>query len=681
MNMRLLRVLTTILILAGGLHAWGAAAGPAVISLKGEINAQQLETLRSGIAQAEKDGASGIIVEIDSFGGPVETAFEEIDALLATKIPTAAFVNTKAMSAASLLTLATDKIYLHPSAVLGASAVESGNSEDANKTAESKATSIVVAKARATAKAKGHPEDVAEAFISREAEVVRGDKTIDGKESLLMLSATDATNRYYGHTLLAEATASDVSTVAQLAGFSGTVGSAPAASTSDAAGSNPSAAGTGPIFVVPINGEVGEPQFFFLRRALKEAQRANARAVILEVDTFGGRVDSAMEEMDTLLACRIPTYAFVNTKAISAGSMVSLATKKIYMHPSAVIGASAVVAGGGEDLNKTMEAKATSMVVAKARGTAKANGHPEDVAEAFIRVEAQLTRNGKVIDGPTTLLTLNASEATQVYDGVPLLAEAQVSTVEELMQKAGLTGTVRRFEPSGFETLAFWITAISPLLLIGGMIGAYIEMKIPGFGIPGICSIICFALFFGGNYIAGLAGMEAAIVFVIGLVLVLAEFFLMPGTVIPGLIGTLLMLGAIVFAMVDQWPADGGHWTLPSSAQLERPMFNLLLAIAGAGVAVALLAKFLPKTSLYGRLVLSNAVAAGPGVTVPVVNMAVKPGDTGKAVTTLRPAGKAEIGGETHDVITLGDFITLGTGVRVVSIDGMRIVVEPSGTS
>jgi membrane-bound serine protease (ClpP class) len=171
------------------------------------------------------------------------------------------------------------------------------------------------------------------------------------------------------------------------------------------------------------------------------------------------------------------------------------------------------------------------------------------------------------------------------------------------------------------------------------------------------------------------------IVFVIGLALVLTEFFLVPGTIIPGLVGTLLMLGAIVFAMVDQWPADGGNWTLPSSEQLERPMFNLLLAITGAGVAVALLAKFLPKTSLYGRLVLSNAVAAGPGVTIPVVNMAVKAGDTGKAVTTLRPAGKAEIGGETHDVVTIGDFITAGASVRVVSVDGMRIVVELTGAS
>lgn len=693
--MRLLRFLAFFLILAVGafLPAAAMAAGPVVIPVKGEINDAQASALREKIAQAEKDGATGIVVEIDSFGGSIDAAFREMDALLATKIPTAAFVNTKGVSAAALVALATDKIYVHPKAIIGASAVAPGNNgDDATKEMASKATQMVVAKAREAARAKGHAEDVAEAFIRQDAEVKRGDKVIDGKDTLLTLTASEATDRYYGHTLLAEGLADDAAAAAKLAGFSGALktaatdaaktttasGDAPASTTADTA-ATPPPAGNGPVFVIPFNGEVDEPQFYFLRRALKEAVRANASAVILEVDTFGGRVDVAMKEMDALLATRIPTYAFVNTKAISAGSMVSLATKKIYMHPSAVIGASAVVGGGGEDLNKTMAAKATSMVVAKARGTAKATGHPEDVAEAFVRVEAELVRDGKVIDGKATLLTLNAGEATQVYDGKPLLAEGLVESAEELVKKENLAGPIKRFEPSGFESLAFWLTEISPLLLIGGMIGAYIEMKAPGFGIPGIVSIICFALFFGGNYIAGLAGMEAVIVFVIGLLLVLAEFFVIPGTIIPGLIGVLLMLGAIVFAMVDQWPTDNGHWSLPTSTQLEGPMTNLLYAFLGSAVAVALLAKFLPKTSLYGRLVLSNAVAAGPGVSVPIVNTSVKPGDTGKAVTTLRPAGKAEIGGETHDVVSLGEFITTGASVRVVSVDGMRIVVEPAG--
>ena len=432
-------------------------------------------------------------------------------------------------------------------------------------------------------------------------------------------------------------------------------------------------AAVGPVFVIPLHGEVGPAQFYFLRRALKEAQRANASAVVLDVDTFGGRVDSAMEEMDALLTTRIPTIAFVNTKAISAGSLISLAAKRIYMHPNALIGASAVVGGEGEDLNATMKEKSTSMVVAKARGAAKASGHAEDIAEAFVRKESEVKRGDVTVDSKDTLLTLNAADAAKIYDGKPLLADGIAENLAEVMKAEGLTGTVRNIEPSGFESVAFWITTLAPLLLIGGIVGAYIEMKTPGFGFPGIVSLICFALFFGGHFIAGLAGWESVIIFAIGLLLVLGELFLHPGTMVPGLVGVLLMLGSLVWAMVDHWP---GTPAIPSSEDLQRPMLNFVIALLGGGVFIAILAKFLPNTSIYRRLVLATASASGPAVTVPIVNLELHPGDIGTAATTLRPSGKATFRGEHHDVVTGGDFIPIGTAVRVVSVDGMRVVVE-----
>jgi membrane-bound serine protease (ClpP class) len=199
------------------------------------------------------------------------------------------------------------------------------------------------------------------------------------------------------------------------------------------------------------------------------------------------------------------------------------------------------------------------------------------------------------------------------------------------------------------------------------------EMKAPGFGIPGIVSIICFALFFSSYFIAGLAGWESVIVFAVGLLLVLGELFLHPGTMIPGLIGVLLMLGSLVWAMLDHWPGAPG---LPSAENLQRPLLNLVIAILGGGVFVAVLAKFLPKTSFYSRLVLATASANGPAVTVPIVNLELHTGDTGVAATTLRPSGKATFRGEHYDVVTAGDFISEGTGVRVVSVDGMRVIVE-----
>ena len=433
---------------------------------------------------------------------------------------------------------------------------------------------------------------------------------------------------------------------------------------------------TGPVFVFPFKAEVSPTQLTFLRRALKDAERAGATAFILDMDTPGGRVDVTLEIFELLHKTTIPTLTFVNPNALSAGALISLATKKIYMRPDATIGAAAVVSSEGEDIQKTMKSKIDSVMAAKMRSVCEENGHNPDIAEAFMIVGKELKIGDTVIDSADTLLSLNGREAAKLYDGKPLLAAGLVETLDELLKAEGLTGTVTRIEATGFEKIAFWITMIAPLLLMGGIVGAYIEMKTPGFGIPGIASLICFGLFFGGHLVAGLAGWESVLVFVIGVILVIVEIFAVPGTVLPGLVGTLMIFGSIVWAMVDRWPGQTG-W--PAGEALTRPLINLLLGAGGAAVCAGVLVKFLPKTSFYRRLVLSTASASGPAVTVPIVNLEMKVGDIGVAATTLRPSGKAAFGGEVHDVVTGGDFIAMGTSVRVVSADGMRVVVEPEG--
>jgi hypothetical protein len=124
------------------------------------------------------------------------------------------------------------------------------------------------------------------------------------------------------------------------------------------------AAPTGPVVVVPLDSEVSRAQFYFLRRALKEAERQQASAFIIEMDTYGGDVKAAIDNMDALMKTTVPTYTYINPRAISAGSMISLATQQIYMSPTAVIGASAPVMGGGQELQKTMQEKTVSMLSA-----------------------------------------------------------------------------------------------------------------------------------------------------------------------------------------------------------------------------------------------------------------------------------------------------------------------------
>ncbi|HMJ05412.1 MAG TPA: NfeD family protein [Chthoniobacterales bacterium] len=433
----------------------------------------------------------------------------------------------------------------------------------------------------------------------------------------------------------------------------------------------------GSVVVVPLEGEVSPPMFLFLRRVLKEAESAGAAAIIFEMNTYGGRLDSSEEITKVLNRATIPTYTFINTNAGSAGALIALATQHIYMAPVSAIGAAAPIKSTGEDLGITARDKTISYWSALIRGSANRNGHNPDVGEAFMDKEKEVKIGDRIVHPKGSLLTLSAQEATARIDGKPLLADGIAESVAEVMQKAGLTGAVVSVQPTGFEQLAIWITALAPLLLLGGILCAYLEFKIPGATLPGIVSAICFALFFLGHYVAGLAGWEVVALFALGVALVLAEIFIfVHTTILVGAIGLLLMLTSLLWAMIDRYP---GQRFLPTGAMLRLPVLNLLLAMFAAGIAIALLARYLPRTNLYRRFVLSADIPSGPSLAgaprqFPAA-LALAPGATGTALTTLRPSGKARFGEHVFDVVTEGDFIAAESAVAVVSTDGMRIVV------
>ncbi len=433
------------------------------------------------------------------------------------------------------------------------------------------------------------------------------------------------------------------------------------------------AAGPGPVFVIPVQSEISAAQFFFLRRALKEAERQDASAVIIHMNTYGGEGEAAIDNMDALLKTHVPTYTYIDSKALSAGALIALATQKIYMSPTGVIGAAAPVLSDGQDLPKTMSDKTISAMSAIARAAAQKAGHNPDLADSFIRKEAELKIGDTVIDRSDSLLTLSAQEATRQFNGKPLLAEGIAASLEEMLHSAGLTGTVHYEKPAGFERLALWVTTLAPLLLIGGILGAYLEFKIPGVILPGALSVICFTLYFAGHYLAGLAGWEVIVCFAIGVTLVLSELLLHPGTILPGVAGLVMMFGALVWAMVDRYPGEP-MW--PSNDMLVRPMVNLGIAVLVAGMLMYLLARYLPKTSFYHRIVLGASTPRGPGITIPESRLVVSVGMTGKARTTLRPSGKADFNGHVVDVISHGDYLRAGSSLRVIAVEGPRVLVE-----
>ncbi|MGI8480496.1 MAG: NfeD family protein [Chthoniobacterales bacterium] len=434
----------------------------------------------------------------------------------------------------------------------------------------------------------------------------------------------------------------------------------------------------GDIVIVPVRGEISPPLLLFLRRAEKQAEESGAGAIIFEMNTYGGRLDVAEEITAVLNRATIPTLTFVNTNAGSAGALIALGTQRIYMAPVSAIGAAAPVLASGEDLPATERDKTVSYWSALVRSSAARNGHNPDVGEAFMTKEKEVKIGDRVIHPKGSLLTLNAQEATEVINGKPVLAEGIADSVSNVMKKAGLNGNAVVFRATGFEQLAFWITALAPLLLLGGIIGAYLEFKIPGASLPGIIAACCFALFFLGHYLAGLAGWEVVALFVLGVVFVLVEIlFFAHSTIVVGVVGVFLMLASLLWAMIDRYP---GQTFFPTGRMLAVPVTNLLIAIVAATATIAALARVLPKTSMYRRFALMTSNPPGPSLAGAPRTFAtaieILPGMRGVALTTLRPSGKARFAERVVDVVTGGEFIPAETLVTVTATDGMRIIVK-----
>jgi membrane-bound serine protease (ClpP class) len=232
------------------------------------------------------------------------------------------------------------------------------------------------------------------------------------------------------------------------------------------------------------------------------------------------------------------------------------------------------------------------------------------------------------------------------------------------------------------EQIGSWLNAISPLLLIIGILGLYAEFQHPGFGLPGIGGISAFVLYFLGGYIAGLSGLEWVIVFIIGLALILVDLFVYPGTFLLGLTGAGLILLAIIMAMVDLYPNPGpspGLPKLPSFDVFSLPIRQLVIALAGTAVGIWVLSRILPKTPLY-RMVVSTGASGTRTEAVQEQQRSARLGQVGTALSTLRPGGKAQFGEEILDVMTQGELLIKGTKVRIIRHSGTEAVVEAVGS-
>ncbi len=399
-----------------------------------------------------------------------------------------------------------------------------------------------------------------------------------------------------------------------------------------------------PVVVIPITGTVDDGMAHLVQRSVDEANQEHARAIVLDVNSPGGLVEAAFSIRDALFGAQEPVIAYVGERAYSAAALVSLAANRIIMAPGASIGAA-------EPIPATV--KMISGLRGEFESTAQRNHHDSKIAGAMVDKNVDLPQYKR----PGAILTLNTQDA--VRSGIATGTAPTLDAALAQLHLADAPRTTQSFTLA--ERIARFATdpVVSGLLLTLGMLGLLIEMQTLH-GIAGIIGIGSLGLFFGAHLYAGFSNGFVIVLAVLGLIGILWELHVVPGHGLPGILGVVALLVAVLWAFGLPFVFVG----------IETIATAIVLTV----IAFTLTVRAVPQNAWAQRLALS--AAQGPEY-VASANYGSLRGRTGTAVSFLRPAGIASIDGRRVDVLTSGEFIAQGTAIRVVRVEGARVFVEP----
>jgi membrane-bound serine protease (ClpP class) len=451
------------------------------------------------------------------------------------------------------------------------------------------------------------------------------------------------------------------------------------------------------VFVIPISGEIEPGMAAFLKRALQSIPDVPDTLIVAEMNTFGGRVDSALEMVDSLIGIKqAKTIAFVSDKAISAGALISLACNQLVMKHHTTIGDCAPITYSNEG-PKMMGEKFQSPLRAKFRTLAKRNGYPPVLAEAMVTADMEIyrvkidgrveyldareyqdlakERKDQIIEKRTIvakgeLLTMDDSEAHELG-----FSSMSVDSIQQMLARMDVNGyTLTRIDETWSESLVTLIGKVSPILMLIGLGALYLEIKSPGFSVPGIVGFLCLALVFFNQYLVGLADYTELLILVIGIILLGFEMFVIPGFGIAGIAGIICITVGLLLGFQDFVIPDP---RLPWQKELlVDNLLKVLSSVVGAFLAALLVLRYIfPRISKTVHGPYLAATLADARLDLPAAETDIQAGQTGTAVTQLRPSGKAKIDGEVYDVVTQGDFIPQGSRIRILKIRGTKIIV------
>lgn len=426
----------------------------------------------------------------------------------------------------------------------------------------------------------------------------------------------------------------------------------------------------GQVYVATIHGTIDLGMTPYVKRVLSTAAEERAEAVLLDINTPGGRLDAALSIKDALLDAEVPVIAYVNREAFSAGALIAISADKIYMDSGGVIGAATPVDQEGE----TASEKVVSAVRSDFRAVAEVRGRDPRIAEAM--VDDSVAIDGLVEEGK--LLTMTTSEALQWG-----YADGEASTIEEALEAEGITNAeLVQVEYSLAERFVRFLTnpIVASLLISLGFLGLLAELTSPGFGVPGIGGILLLSLFFWGGFLAELSGWEGVILVAIGLALIAVELVIIPGFGVAGALGLIAFLAGLYISLIGQGATTGDF--VRAGLVLVA---SLVMIVLGAAAILTVLPN---RRGWGGGLALQTSLPRGSGLLyrfggAPATGAESAPheyismvGRRGVAITVLHPAGVAQIDTQRVDVVSEGGFIDAGTPIVVIADEEYRRVVR-----
>jgi membrane-bound serine protease (ClpP class) len=417
------------------------------------------------------------------------------------------------------------------------------------------------------------------------------------------------------------------------------------------------------VFTFAIDQDIDPAMNRRVKLALEQAEALQVDVILIEMDTYGGAVTDADEIRTRILESKIPVYVFINKDAASAGALISIACDSIYMAPGASIGAATVVNGAD---GAAAPDKYQSYMRSMMRSTAEATGRNPQIAEAM--VDEKLVVPG--LSDAESVITFSVSEA--IKNGY---CEGEYASQKAILEAQNLqSAQVIAYEEKTVDSIiSFFLNpAVSGLLILLIIGGIYFELQTPGVGFPLALAISAALLYFIPYYLNGLAENWEILAFVIGIILLVVEFFVIPGFGVFGVAGIVLTLGGLVLGMLPNEALDF-EW-VPSSQLFSALLTVILAALAAVGLVFWLT----PKVNEWGafkHLTLATTQDRSQGYTASVYSESLI-GKIGTVHSRLRPSGKVELDGEIFDAYSRGDFLEKGQAIEVISTEGTSLRVK-----